>query len=297
MSFVLRRADDVAFRWDRELLIGLHDRALAGNGGGGWAIPHRPRLRRGRSQRRPRVSATARRSGARPRRRRLCGHAGETGASCRLRRLDPRDPGGHSPVPGWQRPGRESGRFAGDVPRRFPARRSSPRSRNGGDGTCPTTTRHSGASAVRSMRLSIATPPSSEPTSMLNPPGAGPRPPGSASSGRSGWPWRRRWPRPTSPPGGQRGLGCLLRTERDAAVLPAARRRQPRDRDERSRGGSRGRPAAGGGSGPIADVSRRGGTHLRIGAVLGVPVDAPGDASRAAIIGELTRRAASEGPR
>ena len=39
------------------------------------------------------------------------------------------------------------------------------------------------------------------------------------------------------------------------------------------------------------------GLYLRIGAVLGVPVDAPGDASRAAIVGELTRRAASEGPR
>jgi Fic family protein len=33
MSFVLRRADDTTFRWDRELLIGLHDRTLAGN----WA--------------------------------------------------------------------------------------------------------------------------------------------------------------------------------------------------------------------------------------------------------------------
>ena len=31
MSFVLRRADDPAFKWDRELLIGLHDRVLAGN--------------------------------------------------------------------------------------------------------------------------------------------------------------------------------------------------------------------------------------------------------------------------
>ena len=35
MSFVLRRADDKAFRWDRELLIGLHDRILAGNLGAG----------------------------------------------------------------------------------------------------------------------------------------------------------------------------------------------------------------------------------------------------------------------
>jgi hypothetical protein len=35
MSFVLRRADDDAFRWDRELLIGLHDRVLAGNWGAG----------------------------------------------------------------------------------------------------------------------------------------------------------------------------------------------------------------------------------------------------------------------
>jgi len=35
MSFVLRRADDPAFRWDRELLIGLHDRILAGNWGAG----------------------------------------------------------------------------------------------------------------------------------------------------------------------------------------------------------------------------------------------------------------------
>ena len=33
MSFVLRRADDAAFRWDRELLIGLQDRIL----GGHWA--------------------------------------------------------------------------------------------------------------------------------------------------------------------------------------------------------------------------------------------------------------------
>jgi Fic family protein len=33
MSFVLRRADDSAFRWDRELLVGLHDRIMGGN----WA--------------------------------------------------------------------------------------------------------------------------------------------------------------------------------------------------------------------------------------------------------------------
>jgi Fic family protein len=33
MSFVFRRADDAAFRWDRELLVGLHDRIMAGN----WA--------------------------------------------------------------------------------------------------------------------------------------------------------------------------------------------------------------------------------------------------------------------
>jgi Fic family protein len=30
MNFVLRRADDPGFRWDRELLVGLHDRILAG---------------------------------------------------------------------------------------------------------------------------------------------------------------------------------------------------------------------------------------------------------------------------
>lgn len=35
MSFVLRRADDAAFKWDRELLVGLHDRILAGNGAAG----------------------------------------------------------------------------------------------------------------------------------------------------------------------------------------------------------------------------------------------------------------------
>ncbi len=35
MSFVLRRADDAAFKWDRELLIGLHDRILAGHWGAG----------------------------------------------------------------------------------------------------------------------------------------------------------------------------------------------------------------------------------------------------------------------
>lgn len=31
MEFVLRRADDPGFRWDRELIVGLHDRVLAGN--------------------------------------------------------------------------------------------------------------------------------------------------------------------------------------------------------------------------------------------------------------------------
>jgi len=35
ISFVLRRADDTAFKWARELLIGLHDRILAGNWGAG----------------------------------------------------------------------------------------------------------------------------------------------------------------------------------------------------------------------------------------------------------------------
>jgi hypothetical protein len=35
MSYVLRRADDEAFQWDRELLVGLHDRVLAGNWGAG----------------------------------------------------------------------------------------------------------------------------------------------------------------------------------------------------------------------------------------------------------------------
>jgi len=35
MSFVLRRADDPAFRWDRELAVALHDRILAGNWGAG----------------------------------------------------------------------------------------------------------------------------------------------------------------------------------------------------------------------------------------------------------------------
>jgi len=35
MSFVLRRADDAAFSWDRELFVGLHDRIMAGNYGDG----------------------------------------------------------------------------------------------------------------------------------------------------------------------------------------------------------------------------------------------------------------------
>jgi Fic family protein len=35
MSLVLRGADDAAFEWDRELLIGLHDRILAGQWGAG----------------------------------------------------------------------------------------------------------------------------------------------------------------------------------------------------------------------------------------------------------------------
>src|SRR5947207_7718404 len=33
MNFVLRRADDPDFGWNRELIVGLHDRVLAGN----WA--------------------------------------------------------------------------------------------------------------------------------------------------------------------------------------------------------------------------------------------------------------------
>jgi hypothetical protein len=39
MSFVLRRADDAAFKWDRELLIGLHDRILAGSWAAGFLRP------------------------------------------------------------------------------------------------------------------------------------------------------------------------------------------------------------------------------------------------------------------
>ncbi|MBI3970829.1 MAG: Fic family protein [Chloroflexi bacterium] len=35
MRFVLRRADDPHFRWNRELIVGLHDRILAGNFGAG----------------------------------------------------------------------------------------------------------------------------------------------------------------------------------------------------------------------------------------------------------------------
>lgn len=35
MEFVLRRADDTAFRWNRELLVALHDRILAGRYGHG----------------------------------------------------------------------------------------------------------------------------------------------------------------------------------------------------------------------------------------------------------------------
>ena len=35
MNFVLRRADDPSFRWDRELIIGLQDRVLAGNSAAG----------------------------------------------------------------------------------------------------------------------------------------------------------------------------------------------------------------------------------------------------------------------
>src|SRR2546421_1419985 len=31
MSYVLRRSDDPSFRWDAELVIGLHDRVLAGS--------------------------------------------------------------------------------------------------------------------------------------------------------------------------------------------------------------------------------------------------------------------------
>jgi Fic family protein len=50
MEFVLRRADDAAFRWSRELVVGLHDRVLAGNyalgaarlaTGQRWVVDHR----------------------------------------------------------------------------------------------------------------------------------------------------------------------------------------------------------------------------------------------------------------
>lgn len=36
--------------------------------------------------------------------------------------------------------------------------------------------------------------------------------------------------------------------------------------------------------------------YVRVGAALGVPLDGPGDASRAVLVGELTRRAAAAGP-
>jgi Fic family protein len=35
MGFVLRRADEAVFRWNRELITGIHDRVLAGNWGKG----------------------------------------------------------------------------------------------------------------------------------------------------------------------------------------------------------------------------------------------------------------------
>lgn len=50
MEFVLRRADDPGFRWSRELVVGLHDRVLAGNyalgagrlaTGTRWVVDHR----------------------------------------------------------------------------------------------------------------------------------------------------------------------------------------------------------------------------------------------------------------
>lgn len=44
MSFVLRRADDEGFRWNREIVVGLHDRILAGRHGQGAG-----RLRRERA--------------------------------------------------------------------------------------------------------------------------------------------------------------------------------------------------------------------------------------------------------
>ena len=191
MSFVLRRADDVTFKWDRELLIGLHDRALAGNWGAGAG-----RFRTGPAYvvdvaAGTSFSAPARGGGARPRRRRLCGHAGGRRIR-RLRRLDPRGPGAIHPFRDGN--GRAARVVASLAMYRGGFRlRSSPRSRNGGDGICPTTTRHSGASAVRSMRLSTSRR-SSEPTSRLNSTRCGPSTSGSASSGRSGWPWRRRWP-------------------------------------------------------------------------------------------------------
>lgn len=52
MEFVLRRADDSGFRWSRELVVGLHDRVLAGNHalgagrlatGARWVVDHRTR--------------------------------------------------------------------------------------------------------------------------------------------------------------------------------------------------------------------------------------------------------------
>ena len=118
MSFVLRRADDDGLPvGSRAAGRAARSRARRELGGRGRAVPDRSGVRGGRPQRRSRVPAPARRGRARARRPRVCGDAGRSRAPRRRRRLDPRRPGGHPPVPGRQRPGLEGRRLAGDVPR------------------------------------------------------------------------------------------------------------------------------------------------------------------------------------
>ncbi len=200
MSFVLRRADDASFRWDRELLIGLHDRVLAGNWGEGagrfrtgpaYVVDGRSRelvFQPPPAEAVPDLVDAA----VRPCRRGSSIPPSPPPGSTRPWRPFTRSGTATAGPRGWSPPWRCTGGASSS--------RSSPRSRNGGDDTCPTTTERSGAWAGPSMRPPTSRP-SSAPTWRRSSTRSGPSTSGNASSGRSGWPWRRPWPRPTSPPG------------------------------------------------------------------------------------------------
>ena len=232
MSFVLRRADDAAFRWDRELVINLHDRILAGSFGSGAG-----RLRTGQAyvvdnrtgepvfQPPPpdevpelvNIACSTIGQGL--------GHPAIAAAWIHVTAAAI-----HPFQDGNGRVARVR-RLAGDVPGRVHAPRVHLARGMVGTPPGPTTTRPFAAWAdlpARRRRHAVHPHAPGGPA----PSGAGARSQGASPAARldrgrrSG---RRRRPRPAR---GQRGVGRLLREKRHLPLLPPARRRQPRDGDQ-----------------------------------------------------------------